>query len=369
MSHPSQPLTGFRVVDFSRLLPGAFATLMLAELGAEVIKVEDPRTGDPMRHLPPTVDGRGIYDRLLGRGKKSVAIDLKAGDAAGVVRRLAAGADVVVESFRPATARRLGVDGARIRAAHPRVVHCAITGFGQTGPYAEQPGHDLNYVALSGLLAADRPGVTSLPRMFIADVGGGAMSAVIGILAALLARERTGQGDAIDISMHDAALYWLMVPAARELLPDGADAVGELPTSGAHACYNVYRTADGEAIALGALEPKFWASFCAAVGRADLVGRHDSGPADQAALIEDVRQVFASRTRDEWLALFDGHDVCLTPVNSPAQALDDPHVRARGTVVTRDGVRAMRPPWLHAVPELSPAPEIGQHTEEVLSRL
>src|SRR5262249_49687155 len=150
--------------------------------------------------------------------------------------------------------RRLGVAGEQVRARHPKVIHCAITGYGQTGPYAERPGHDLNYVAVSGFLAADRPNPSELPRMFIADIGCGAMSAVIGILAALFARTRTGQGATIDISMHEAALYWVMLPAARDLLDNGTSAVGELPTFGKHACYGVYRTRDGEAIALGALE-------------------------------------------------------------------------------------------------------------------
>jgi crotonobetainyl-CoA:carnitine CoA-transferase CaiB-like acyl-CoA transferase len=365
----AHPLTGIRVLDFSRLLPGAFATLMLAELGAEVIKIEDPRGGDALRRLPPTVGGRGLYDLLLDRGKKSVVLDLRLPATAATLDRLFATADVVVESFRPATARRLGVSGELVRAAHPRLVHCAITGYGQTGPYAERPGHDLNYVALSGLLAADRPDPTELPRMFIADVGGGAMSAVIGILAALVARGRTGDGAALDISMHDASLYWMMLPAARDLVEDGRDALGELPTFGRHASYRVYRTRDGQAVALGALEPKFWTAFCEVVGRADLAARHASDDADQAALIEEVGRIFAARTRDEWLAFFEGHDVCLTPVNTPREALDDPHVRSRGTVVSDGVVRALRPPFARRVADLAPAPDLGQHTDEVLARL
>lgn len=363
------PLGGLRVIDLSRLLPGAFATLMLAELGAEVIKVEDPRGGDPMRHLPPLVQGRGIYHLLLDRGKKSVALDLRDPGSAPVLDRLLDSADVVVESFRPGTARKLGVAGSQIHARHPRIVHCAITGYGQTGPYAERPGHDLNYVAVSGLLAADRPDPTRLPRMFIADVGGGAMSAVIGILAALVGRARSGQGTTIDISMHEAALYWLMVPAARELVAGGRDAEGELPTFGDHACYNVYRTKDDELVALGALEAKFWVSFCGAVGRADLAARHLTTPADQAALIEEVRALFRTRTRAEWLALFSRHDVCLTPVNTPAEAFVDPHVAARGTVQATSAGRTVRPPFLEASPELEPAPAVGAHTQAVLDAL
>lgn len=362
-----QPLAGIRVIDFSRLLPGAFATLMLAELGAEVIKIEDPRGGDPMRHLPPLVDGRGLYDRLLNRGKKSVAIDLKAPDAPSLLDRLWPTADIVVESFRPGAARRLGISADRVRARFPRIVHCAITGYGQTGPYAERPGHDLNYVSLAGLLSADRREGDGLPRMFIADVGGGAMHAVVGILAALFGRERHGDGASLDISMHEASLYWMMLPAARELVEDGHTAAGELPTFGDHACYNVYRTADGERIALGALEPKFWRSFCTAVGRADLEPRQLTDEADQQSLKAEVASVFASRTRAEWMAFFAAHDVCLTPVNRPVEALADPHVVARGAVTAAGaGARALRAPFLAERAELGPAPEVGAHTEEIL---
>jgi crotonobetainyl-CoA:carnitine CoA-transferase CaiB-like acyl-CoA transferase len=196
------------------------------------------------------------------------------------------------------------------------------------------------------------------------------MHAVVGVLAALLGRARHGEGASIDIAMHEAALYWMMLPAARELVAGGAAAAGELPTFGDHACYNVYRTSDGEWLALGALEPKFWRAFCAAVARPDLVGRHLSDAADQQALIADLRATFASRSRAEWLAFFAGHDVCLTPVNRPAEALDDPHVAARGAVRrVGGGARAIRAPFLTRPVELAPAPEVGQHTDDVLAAL
>lgn len=364
------PLAGLRVVDLTRLLPGAFATQMLAEMGAEVIKVEAPGRGDPMRHLPPLVDGRGLYDRMLNRGKKSVALDLGREPDRAALDRLLATADVVIESFRPGTAKALGVDARRVRGRFPRVIHCAITGYGQTGPYAERPGHDLNYVAVSGLLSADRPDTSQLPRMFVADVGGGAMHAVVGVLAALVGRASHGEGATLDISMHDAALYWVMLPAARELLATGERAEGELPTFGGHACYNVYRTKDDEQVALGALEPKFWASFCTAVGRSDLADRQLTDPADQRVLIADIGRLFATRTRAEWIAFFADHDVCLTPVNSPAEALADPHIAARGLVQTLPwGGRAIRPPFLTNPARLGPPPEIGQHTDEILAAL
>ena len=205
--------------------------------------------------------------------------------------------------------------------------------------------------------------------MFIADVGGGAMHAVIGILAELVRRGRDGAGASLDISMHEAALYWVMLPAARELVHSGHQATGELPTFGRHASYNVYRTRDGQHLALGALEAKFWAAFCEAVGRPDLVGRHHTGEADQTALIDEVRALFASRTSAEWLAHFEAHDVCLTPVNQPADALRDRHVQARGAVLDIPGGRAIRPPFVRHMPPLGPPPAVGEHTEEVIEEL
>lgn len=366
---PMAALTGVRVIDLTRLLPGAFATLMLAELGAEVIKVEDPRGGDPMRHLPPFVGGRGVYDLLLGRGKKSVALDLKSSDDQVSLTKLVASADVVVESFRPATAARLGVTADALRRTDPRLIHASITGYGQTGPYAERPGHDLNYVALSGILATERPTPSALPKMFMADVGGGAVSAVVAILAALFARERSGEGASLDISMHEAALYWVMLPGARDLIDAGASATGELPTFGEHASYNVYETRDGQQIALGALESKFWVAFCEAVGRPELSARHQTDDQDQLALIREVRAIFRTRTRDEWLAFFEGRDVCLSPVNQPAEAFRDPHITARGAVIRGAGLRAVRAPFGLPTVELGPAPEVGAHTRQILQGL
>jgi crotonobetainyl-CoA:carnitine CoA-transferase CaiB-like acyl-CoA transferase len=298
-----------------------------------------------------------------------VALDLKQREHLDALHRLVATADVVVESFRPGTARRLGVAAEQLRARQPKLIHCAITGYGQTGPYAERPGHDLNYVSAAGLLAVDRPpsnGRIDLPRMFIADVGGGAMTAVIGILAALFGRERHGQGDSLDISMHEAALYWVMLPAAPELIQGGERATGELPTFGKHASYNVYETRDARWIALGALEEKFWTAFCEAVGRPDLIPRHATDEDDQSRLIEEVRSLFASRTRDEWMALLTGFDVCATPVNSPHEALEDPHALARGAVRNHGTHRSIKAPFLRELPDLGPPPEVGEHTDEVL---
>jgi alpha-methylacyl-CoA racemase len=288
------PLDGIRVLDLTRLLPGAYATLMLVDLGAEVIKIEDPRGGDGMRTLRLASDRP--YFELLNRSKRSVTLDLRSPDAAPVLDALAATADVVVDSFRPSTARRLGVDAATLRARHPRLVCASILGFARDGPRAETPGHDLNYQALAGLV---RPPDVSGP--LVSDVGAAAHAA-IAILAALFERQRTGAGRALDITLEAAAEAWTLFPTGREL---------------AGACYMVYEAADGEWLALGALEAKFWAAFCARIGRPDLIAlQHAHGEAGDRVLRE-VRAVIRTRTRDEWIALFAEADVSLTPVEPP----------------------------------------------------
>ncbi len=379
----TRPLDGVTVLDLTRLLPGAVCTLTLAELGAEVIKIEDPSGGDPLRSLPPLSGRVSVYHRLFNRSKRSVALDLRAPGARDVLDALAERAHVLVESFRPRTARRLGVDAARLRARHPHLVHCAITGFGQTGPYADRAGHDLNFVALAGLLALERGAPdepTRLPRLLVADIGGGAMSAVAGILAALFAQARSGAGSTVDVSMHEGALAWLAFPAARWLVEGGTFDPSDLPVTGREACYNVYRTADGRYLALAALERKFWGEFCRRVGRPDWIERqHETGEA-QARLREEVQALLATRSRDAWLRLFTGADACLTPVNSVEDALADPHVVARGAVVRAGAMHVIRSPIRldlgpvaaepsgSPVPPFQEAPVLGADTDDVLDQ-
>jgi alpha-methylacyl-CoA racemase len=312
-----RPLDGIRVLDLTRLLPGAYATLLLADLGAEVVKIEDPRGGDGMRSLPTTA--RRDYFALLNRNKRSVTLDLRSPEAARVLDALCARADVVVDSFRPSTARRLGVDGETLRARHPHLVCASISGFGQAGPYAERAAHDINYQALAGLLVPSSVSGLRLqtapvtPGPLVADIGA-ATQAAIRILAALLLRGRTGAGSIVDVSIHDAAMEWAMFPTTGEL---------------ANACYTSYETADGQWLALGALEPKFWQGFCEQLGRPDLVPLQHAQGDERVRVENEVRRVMLGLTRDEWLARFADADVCLTPIYTPEEVAADPQLKAR----------------------------------------
>ncbi|MBI3490613.1 MAG: CoA transferase [Acidobacteria bacterium] len=327
----SKPLDGVRVLDLTRLLPGAYATLLLADLGAEVIKIEDPRGGDGLRHLPPLADGVNVYFDRLNRNKRSVTLDLRSPEATTVLDALAARSDVIVDSFRPSTARRLRVDAASVRARHPHLVCASIVGFGRSGPYVDRAAHDINYQALAGLLEAGRP---SLPQLLVADVSS-AMQAAIGILAALVLRGRTGVGGVVDVSIHEAALAWSMFPSTNDL---------------SSACYALYETADGQWLALGALERKFWAGFCERIGREDLIPFQRAEGDERARVRREVSAIMRTRTRDEWLATFADADVCLTPVHSPQDVVVDPHVVARALTTPRG----------------APAPALGADTDAVL---
>jgi alpha-methylacyl-CoA racemase len=363
-----RPLDGVRVLDLTRLLPGGYATLLLADLGADVIKIEDPSGGDHTRHMPPLSGGTSIFFQLLNRNKRSVTLDLRSPDAAAVLDALIARADVVVDSFRPRTARRLGVDPEELGTRHPRLVCASISGFGQTGPYVDRAAHDINYEALVGLLMLGaRPpsgsgrAVPRVPRLLIGDIGA-AMQAVGGITAALFQRERTGTGAIVDVSIHEAALAWMLFPSARALVAGGTEDPNELPLTGENACYNIYETQDREWLALGALEPKFWAGFCERIERPDLTSRQQAIGDERARVLGEVREIMRSRTRAEWLKRFADADVCLTPVNSLDEALVDPHLAARGVMAREAGTTHVTLPGV----SVRPAPALGANTDEVL---
>ncbi len=373
-------LAGIRVLDLSRLLPGGFCSLLLSDFGADVVKVEDTQMGDYARWSPPHAEGAdptagGAAFLALNRGKRSIRLDLKSTGGRDAFLRLARDADVVLESFRPGVMDRLGVGYERLREANPRLVYCAITGYGQDGPFAARAGHDTNYLARTGLLdlTGDPDGPPVQAGGQIADLGGGALMAAFGILAALRERDRSGEGQLVDISMTDGALSWLAMDAAAYLVGGEARRRGRAPLAGGLLCYRPYRCADGW-VALGALEPKFWAAWCAGVGREDLAERQFEPVGSDVH--REVETIFAQRTRAEWEAFNDEHDCCLEPVLGLDEALESELVRARGMVVEveQPGAGAVRllgtPVKLSrtpADPARAGGPALGADTDAVLA--
>jgi alpha-methylacyl-CoA racemase len=375
------PLDGVRVLDLSRLLPGGFCSLLLADFGADVLKVEDTGMGDYVRWSWPQYEGaaesaRSAYFLALNRNKRSIRVNLKEADGREVLLRLAREADVLLESFRPGVLDRLGVGYDRLREENPRLVYCAITGYGQDGPYTQRSGHDMNYLGLVGLLGltGERGGPPIQPAGQVADIGGGALMAAFGILAALRERDRSGQGQLVDVSMADGSLAWLAMVAARYFAEGTVPGRGELELAGGIVCYRPYECADGW-VSLGALEPKFWQAFCRGVGREDLVEKQFEPPGSAAHA--EVEAIFRGRRREEWRAFASEHDCCLEPVLDLDEALDSELVRAREMVVELDqpGAGAVRqlgvPVKLDRTPGgvRTPGPVLGEHTDEVLAAL
>jgi alpha-methylacyl-CoA racemase len=380
------PLEGIRVLDLSRLLPGGFCSLLLADFGADVLKVEDTGQGDYIRWAPPYYDGaedsaKSALFLSLNRNKRSIRIDLKQEAGREVLLRLMREYDVVLESFRPGVLDRLGVGYERMRQENPRLVYCAITGYGQTGPKRDASGHDMNYLGLIGLLGltGERDGAPVQAAGQIADLGGGALMAAFGILAALRERDGgpehpgSGVGQMVDVSMADGALSWLAMVAGQYFADGVVPHRGEQMLAGSVICYRPYECADGW-VTLGALEPKFWQAWCHGVGREDLIEKQFEKPGSDSH--GQAVEVFKARTRAEWTQFATEHDCCLEPVLDVDEALASDLVREREMVVTLDqpgvdgGVRQLgipvelgRTPGDH---DRLPGPALGEHTKEVL---
>lgn len=372
-------LSGLAVLDLSRLLPGPFCSMLLADLGADVIKVEDPKLGDYIRWWPPKIGGNSGFHVVLNRNKRSLTLNLKTEEGREILRRLASRADVLLEGFRPGVMKKLGLDHDALQAVNPRLVTCAISGYGCDGPRALKAGHDINYLALNGVLShSGRNGVPSLSGVQIADLGGGALYAAFSILAALLARERTGLGQFIDMSMTDGAMTWNCLRWGQFIADGRTPAPGDDFLNHGYACYNIYETRDGQYMALGALEPQFWKTFCEAVGRSDWnqPSYFEPGP-HQEALTREVAALFRERTRAEWVDGLQGVDCCCEPVLNLAEVMDDPTARARGMVVdlVHESWGAYRQLGIAPKFSLTPgalrthAPDLGEHTQEILEGL
>jgi crotonobetainyl-CoA:carnitine CoA-transferase CaiB-like acyl-CoA transferase len=354
----SGPLEGIRVLDLTRLLPGAFATALLADLGADVLKVEQPGIGDPMRAYAPRVGDSSAFTWIADRNKRSIALNLR--DARGVeaIHRLALEADVLIEGFRPGVAERLGVGYDALHALNPKLVYCSLSGYGADGPLALEAGHDLNYLGRAGVLDG------APPRVQIGDLSG-ALMAVSGLLAALVRAERTGEGDHVDISITDAAFALHSIHLGAHFTAGAASAL----LDGGYPCYRIYACADGKRLTVGALEAPFWHRICTLLGRPDLIETQYDPDA-----VELWAKLFASRSRDEWLALFAGHDTCVGPVNDLGEATADPQLRQREMVVE------LEHPELGALKQVglpiklrerpgsirTPAPVLGEATRERL---
>jgi alpha-methylacyl-CoA racemase len=376
------PLSNVRVLDLTRLLPGGFCTLLLADLGADVIKVEDTGAGDYVRWAPPyygseenTPTGtRSAYFLALNRNKRSLRLDLKREGGRQALLKLVEGADVLVESFRPGVLDRLGVGYEALRQANPALVYCPITGYGQDGPNRDRAGHDMNYLGLNGLLGltGDKNGPPIQPAGQIADLGGGALMAALGILAALNEARSSGKGQIVDVSMTDGAQSWLAMVAARYFAEDKVPHRGDLELAGSIICYRPYEAKDGW-VTCGALEQKFWAAWCHGVGREDLI-EHQFDPPGSDAHAEAV-EIFRSRTREEWRAFNDEHDCCVEPILDLDEALASEQAQAREMVVELDqpGFGAVRqlgfPVKLSRTPSSieKAAPALGEHTAELLA--
>ncbi|MEN5081670.1 CaiB/BaiF CoA-transferase family protein [Bosea sp. TWI1241] len=367
-----QPLSDLLVLDFSTLLPGPMASLFLAEAGARVVKVERPE-GEDMRRYPPRLGDEAAPFAALNRGKESLALDLKAAGAIERLRPLLARADILIEQFRPGVMARLGLGYAELKEAYPRLIYCSISGYGQAGPRANEAGHDINYQAIGGLLGQSlrRGGVAPQPPALVADIAGGSMPAVLNILLALRERDRTGKGCHLDIAMTDAmacfAWYGLATGQASGRYPAGGEGV----LTGASPRYRLYATGDGWFLAVGALEEKFWATFCTAIGLEEPL-RHDA--CDPDATGGRIAQIIAGQPAAHWRALLEPLDCCCTVVRSLDEAVADPHLTARGLfdrqVEEPSGRRMVSTPlplapvFRDAAPALRRSPAVGEHDGE-----
>jgi alpha-methylacyl-CoA racemase len=371
------PLSTLKVLDFSALLPGPFGTMILADLGADVLRVESPTRPDMVRMLPPMDEGISAVHAYLNRSKRSLAVDLKKPDGVEVIRQLVKDYDIIVEQFRPGVMTKLGVGYEQLREINPRLIYCSITGYGQTGPYRDRAGHDLNYLAIAGMTGYNgRRDSGPAPMAFqVADVAGGSCHAVMAILAAVIERQQSGEGQHIDISMTDAAfsLHALTAPGA---LIGGEDPQLERTQLNGGSFYDCYQTADGRWFSVGGIEPQFFAQFCQAIGRPDLAGR---GLAMVPDIVAEVKSAIADamkqKTFAEWEQVFAGLDCCTEPVLSFSEACEHPQLKARSMLVevpTPGGARQRQVASPFRFSRSAPVYQfsgtrLGSHTDDVLA--
>ncbi|WP_430461844.1 CaiB/BaiF CoA transferase family protein [Thalassolituus sp. LLYu03] len=380
----TQPLAGMTVLDLSRLLPGPMCSLHLQDMGARVIKVEDTGAGDYTRSLGMPKGFTSPAFHILNRGKESISLDLTHPDGHQVLLKLVAEADILLESFRPGVMKKLGLSYERLQAVNPKLVMCSISGYGQTGPWAEKAGHDMNYCATAGILdqVGEANGAPVLSNFQIADLAGGSLSAAMAILAAVVGCLRHGHGSYLDISMTDCAFANNVIPLAAMNLMGKALPRGQDMLTGARPCYGVYRTADNQFMAVGALEQKFWQQVCEVLNKPEWLSRYHDMGTKADALRAEVAELFASQPQSHWRDVFAGTDCCVTPVLTPQQAFEHPQLLAREMVqvlTTTQGhkLRCPATPFTFQNSEQAveksvstqPGPEQGAHTLSVLRSL
>lgn len=375
----SLPLEGIRVLDLSRYLPGPFCTQILADFGAEVIKVEDPRGGDLGRTLTPCIEGESARFPTVNRNKKSITLDLKQEAGKEIFRQLVTNADVVVDQFRPGVMKKMGLDYDALKKINRGIIYCAITGYGWTGPMKDAAGHDLNYLNLAGVtgMTGVYKGRPAMSGVQIADIAGGTLYSVIAILLALASREKTGEGQLCDVAMLDCSIsllaYTLGEWAGWGRLPE----MGNDVLTGGYACYNVYECKDGKHVSLGAVEDKFWAEFCQKLDRAEYI-KPQWNPALQQDIQADIRAIMMTKTRDEWVEFFAHNDICFTPVLTMEEMCNHPQVIAREMILKLPNFKGTgRDIPLTGVPikmsgtpgeAVLTFPKLGEHTDIILAQ-
>ena len=374
-----EALEGIKILDLTRLLPGPFCTMMMADLGAEVIKIEEPGKGDYMRAFPPKINEESAFFLSLNRNKKSITLNLKKEKGKDLLYKLAEKADVVIEGFRPGVAQKLKIDYNMLKKINSEIIMCSISGYGQNGPYKKRAGHDLNYLSICGIagVTGTRDKRPTIPGVQIADIAGGGLFAAFSILAAIIAKNKTGKGQYIDVSMMDGA-FSLLSPLISKYFADGTKPfpAGEL-LNGGQPCYNIYKTKDDKYMSLCALEPHFWQSFCKTVNREDLITSQFAEDNKSDDIISTIESLFSEKTRDEWVKIFKDADCCCEAVNSIDEAIIDPQIAARNLFTdlqhsTEGDIKLLNfPIKLSETPAniKTAAPKLGEHNIEIYTRL
>ena len=372
-------LKELKMLDLSRLLPGPYCSLLLADLGMEVLKVEDLEQGDYTRMLGPIRKKDSANFLALNRNKKSMKLNLKVKEGKKIFYKLIQSYDIVLESFRPGVMDRLGIGYQELKKRNSRVILCSLSGYGQDGPYRERSGHDINYIGLGGVLeiTGQKNGDPILPGVQIADIGGGGMMAAIAILAATIHREKTGEGQFLDISMMDGVVSWLSMHAGKYFMDGELPKRGDMHLTGRYACYHIYATKDERYISLGAMEQKFWKNFCEAIGRRDLVYKQYIEGEEQLRVTEEIQKLFKTKTQNEWVDFFKNVDACGEPILTFEEVFQHPQVLHRQMVMEYEHpvegkIRQVGNPIKSSQFPFeirTPSPAWGEHTMEVLKAI